>query len=288
MPNLEGNDRTGGPVHERQHGSLDALKGGSSRMGFTDLHIDLNSDLGESFGDWRMGMDEEVMRSITSSNVACGWHAGDPMVMLGTVCAARAAGVAVGAHPGYPDLMGFGRRSMACTPDELYAYTLYQAGALAAVCRSEGIELQHVKPHGAMYNQAAKDPRLAEAIARAVRALGEGVILMGLAGSAFEAASADAGVPFAAEAFVDRGYMPDGSLVPRGRPGAFIHDPEEAAARMVRLVKEGVVTAADGSELRLKAHSICVHGDNPDAVGMARTVRATLEREGIAVGPLRG
>ena len=288
MPNLEGNDRTGAPVHERQHGSLDALKGGSSRMGFTDLHIDLNSDLGESFGDWRMGMDEEVMRSITSSNVACGWHAGDPMVMLGTVRAARVAGVAVGAHPGYPDLMGFGRRSMACTPDELYAYTLYQAGALAAVCRSEGIELQHVKPHGAMYNQAAKDPRMAEAIARAVRALGEGVILMGLAGSAFEAASADAGVPFAAEAFVDRGYMPDGSLVPRGRPGAFIHDPEEAAARMVRLVKEGVVTAADGSELRLKAHSICVHGDNPDAVGMARTVRATLEREGIAVGPLRG
>ena len=243
---------------------------GSMGLNDIDLCIDLNSDLGESFGEWRMGMDEEVMKSISSSNVACGWHAGDPMVMLGTVRAARAAGVVVGAHPGYPDLMGFGRRSMACTPDELYAYTLYQAGALAAVCRSEGIELQHVKPHGAMYNQAAKEPKMAEAIARAVRALGEGIMLMGLA------------------AFVDRGYMPDGSLVPRGRPGAFIHDPEEAAARMVRLVKEGVVTAADGSELRLKAHSICVHGDSPDAVGMARTVRAALEGEGIAVRPLCG
>lgn len=250
--------------------------------------IDLNSDLGESFGAWKMGMDEEVMSSISSSNVACGWHAGDPMVMVKTVRAAKARGVAVGAHPGYPDLMGFGRRNMTCTPDELYAYTLYQAGALAAVCRSEGVELQHVKPHGAMYNQAAKDPRMAEAIARAVRAFGEGVILMGLAGSAFESAAAEAGVPFAAEAFVDRGYRPDGSLVPRSRPGAFIRDPKEAAARMVRLVKEGTVTAADGSTLRLKAHSICVHGDNPDAVEMARAVRAALEKEGIAVKALRG
>ena len=155
---------------------------GSMGLNDIDLCIDLNSDLGESFGDWRMGMDEEVMRSITSSNVACGWHAGDPVVMLGTVRAAKAAGVAVGAHPGYPDLMGFGRRSMACTPDELYAYTLYQSGALAAVCRSEGVELQHVKPHGAMYNQAAKDPRLAEAIARAVRALGEGIAVRPLRG----------------------------------------------------------------------------------------------------------
>ena len=250
--------------------------------------IDLNSDLGESFGGWKMGMDEEVMGSISSSNVACGWHAGDPMVMVKTVRAAKARGVAVGAHPGYPDLMGFGRRNMTCTPDELYAYTLYQAGALAAVCRSEGVELQHVKPHGAMYNQAAKDPRMAEAIARAVRALGEGVILMGLAGSAFESAAAEAGVPFASEAFVDRGYRPDGSLVPRSQPGAFIRDPKEAAARMVRLVKEGIVTAADGSPLRLKARSICVHGDNPDAVEMARAVRAALEKEGIAVKALRG
>ncbi len=250
--------------------------------------IDLNSDLGESFGDWKMGMDEDVMGSISSSNVACGWHAGDPVVMVKTVRAARARGVAVGAHPGYPDLMGFGRRNMICTPDELYAYTLYQAGALAAVCRAEGLELQHVKPHGAMYNQAAKDPKMAEAIVRAVRALGEGVMLMGLANSAFEAAAAEAGVPFAAEAFVDRGYMPDGSLVPRSQPGAFIHDPKEAAERMVKLVKEGIITAADGSELRLKAHSICVHGDNPDAVTMAGVVRAALEKEGIAVKPLRG
>ena len=249
--------------------------------------IDLNSDLGESFGDWKMGMDEDVMASISSSNVACGWHAGDAVVMVGTVRAAKARGVAVGAHPGYPDLMGFGRRAMTCTPNELYAYTLYQAGALAAVCRSEGLELQHVKPHGAMYNQAARDPKMAEAIARAVRALGGDVVLMGLAGSAFEAAAAEAGVPFAAEAFVDRGYMPDGSLIPRNQPGAFIHDPQTAAARMVRLVKEGKITAADGSELHFKAQSICVHGDNPEAVAMARTVRTVLEGEGIAIRPLR-
>ncbi len=249
--------------------------------------IDLNSDLGESFGDWKMGMDEDVMTSISSSNVACGWHAGDPLVMLKTVRAAKAKGTAVGAHPGYPDLMGFGRRNMTCTPEEIYAYTLYQTGALQAVCRSEGVELQHVKPHGAMYNQAAKDPKMALAIAKAVKAAGDGIILMGLANSAFEAAAAEAGVPFAAEAFVDRGYMPDGSLVPRNQPGAFIHDPDEAAARMVRLVKEGVIKTADGQELRLKAHSICLHGDNPEAVKMAQAVRATLEKNGITIKNLK-
>ncbi len=249
--------------------------------------IDLNSDLGESFGDWKMGMDEDVMTSISSSNVACGWHAGDPLVMLKTVRSAKAKGTAVGAHPGYPDLMGFGRRNMTCTPEEIYAYTLYQTGALQAVCRSEGVELQHVKPHGAMYNQAAKDPKMALAIAKAVKAAGDGIILMGLANSAFEAAAAEAGVPFAAEAFVDRGYMPDGSLVPRNQPGAFIHDPDEAAARMVRLVKEGVIKTADGQELRLKAHSICLHGDNPEAVKMAQAVRATLEKNGITIKNLK-
>ena len=249
--------------------------------------IDLNSDLGESFGDWKMGMDEEVMGSVSSSNIACGWHAGDASIMVKTVRLAKAQGVAVGAHPGYPDLLGFGRRNMTCTPDELYAYTLYQAGALAAICRSEGMELQHVKPHGAMYNQAAKDPKMAIAIARAVQVLGRDVILMGLAGSEFEKAAAELGIPFAAEAFVDRGYMPDGSLVPRNQPGAFIHDPNEAAKRMVRLVKEGVVPAADGSLLHMKAHSICVHGDNPEAVRMAQVVRTTLEENGIAVKNLR-
>jgi UPF0271 protein len=249
--------------------------------------IDLNSDLGESFGAWTMGMDAEVMAHISSSNIACGWHAGDAEVMVKTVRAAKARGVAVGAHPGYPDLLGFGRRNMACTADELYAYTLYQVGALKSVCESEGLELQHVKPHGAMYNQAAKDPKLAEAIVRAVRNAGKGIILLGLANSAFEGACAGLGVPFASEAFADRGYMPDGSLVPRSQPGAFIHDPDEAAARMVRLVKEGAVATPDGKELKLKAHSICMHGDNPEAVKMAEVVRAAMEKNGVAVKNLR-
>ena len=249
--------------------------------------IDLNSDLGESFGAWTMGMDEEVMNHISSSNIACGWHAGDPEVMLRTVRAAKARDVAVGAHPGYPDLLGFGRRNIACTPDEMCSYTLYQAGALAGICASEGVELQHIKPHGAMYNQAAKDPKLAAAIARAVKNLGSEIILVGLAGSAFEAAAAEQNVPFAAEAFADRGYMPDGSLVPRDKPGAFIHDPDEAAARMLKLVREGTIETPDGQTLKLKAHTICMHGDDPEAVKMAKIVKATLEKNGVSVKNLR-
>ncbi|MDR1482370.1 MAG: LamB/YcsF family protein [Synergistaceae bacterium] len=249
--------------------------------------IDLNSDLGESFGAWTMGMDAEVMTHISSSNVACGWHAGDAEVMVKTVRAAKAKGIAVGAHPGYPDLLGFGRRDMACTADEIYAYTLYQIGALKSICESEGLRLQHVKPHGAMYNQAAKDQKLAGAIVKAVRDAGGEIILLGLADSAFEKACAELGAPFAPEAFADRGYMPDGSLVPRSQPGAFIHDPDEAAARMVRLVKEGVIKTPDGQTLKLKARSICMHGDSPEAVKMAKTVRAAMEKNGIAVKNLR-
>ncbi|MDR2527472.1 MAG: LamB/YcsF family protein [Synergistaceae bacterium] len=249
--------------------------------------IDLNSDLGESFGAWSMGMDEEVMTHVTSSNVACGWHGGDAEVMLRTVRAATARGLAVGAHPGYPDLLGFGRRNMTCSPEELYVYTLYQVGALMGVCASEGVELQHVKPHGAMYNQAAKDPKLAESIVKAVKSLGGGIILMGLARSAFETAAAEQGVPFAAEAFADRGYMADGSLVPRSQPGAFIDDLDQAAARMLKLVKEGTVETPDGQTLKLEAHTICMHGDNPAAVRMAEVVKATLERNGVAVKNLR-
>ena len=249
--------------------------------------VDLNSDLGESFGAWTMGMDEDVMSHISSSNIACGWHAGDAWVMIRTVRAAKAKNVAVGAHPGYPDLMGFGRRNMTCTPDELYAYTIYQVGALMGVCASEGVELQHVKPHGAMYNQAAKDPKLAAAIARAVKSLGGGIILLGLAGSAYEAAAAELGVPFAAEAFADRGYMADGSLVPRDKPGAFIHAPEESAARMLKLVREGTVETPDGQVLKLKVHSICMHGDSPEAVKMAEVVKTTLEKNGVAVKNLK-
>ena len=249
--------------------------------------IDLNSDLGESFGAWKMGMDEEVMNHISSSNIACGWHGGDAEVMLRTVRAAKTRGVAIGAHPGYPDLLGFGRRNMTCTADEVYAYILYQVGALMGICASEGVELQHVKPHGAMYNQAAKDINLAMAIARAVKRLGGGIILMGLACSAFEAAAKEEGVPFAAEAFADRGYMADGSLVPRNQRGAFIHYPHEAAERMLTLVQEGTVKTPDGQELKLKAHTICLHGDNPDAVKMAEVIKYTLESNGVAVKNLR-
>jgi UPF0271 protein len=249
--------------------------------------VDLNSDLGESYGAWTLGMDEEVMNHISSSNIACGWHAGDAEVMLRTVRAAKARNVAVGAHPGYPDLLGFGRRNMTCTSDEIYAYIIYQVGAMMGVCASEGIELQHVKPHGAMYNQAAKDPKLAAAIARAVKNLGGGIILMGLAGSAFEVTAVEQGVPFAAEAFADRGYMSDGSLVPRDKPGAFIHDPNEAAARMLKLVREGTVDTPDGQTLKLKAHTICMHGDSPEAVKMAEVVKATLLKNGVTIKNLK-
>jgi UPF0271 protein len=227
------------------------------------------------------------MNHISSSNIACGWHAGDSEVMLHTVRAAKAKNVAVGAHPGYPDLLGFGRRNMTCTPDEMYAYTIYQVGALMGICASEGVELQHVKPHGAMYNQAAKDPKLAAAIARAIKNLGGGIILMGLANSAFETAAQEQGIPFAAEAFADRGYMADGSLVPRDKPGAFIHDPNEAAARMLKLVKEGTIETPDGQTLKLKAHTICMHGDSAEAVEMAKVVKAIMEKNGVEVKNLK-
>lgn len=249
--------------------------------------IDLNSDIGESFGAYCMGDDEAVMDAVTSANVACGFHAGDPLVMKKTIKNCAAKGVAVGAHPGYPDLVGFGRRNMKCTPEEEYADCLYQIGALSAFCRTNGLTLQHVKPHGAMYNQAAKDPGLARAIARAVKDSGENIILMGLANSEFENAAKEMGVPFAAEAFADRGYMPDGSLVPRSQPGAIIHDVEEAAKRVVRMVTEGTVGAVDGTVINFRPQSICMHGDTPEAVDMAKTVRRELEAAGVKVTNLK-
>jgi len=249
--------------------------------------IDLNSDLGESFGPWKMGMDREVLAHVSSATVACGFHAGDPSVMVKTVKAARDAGVAVGAHPGYPDLVGFGRRNMACSPDEVYADCLVQIGSLLAVCRAAGVRLQHVKPHGALYNQAAKNEALAEAVAFAVRDAGEGLILLGLANSLFEPAAAKAGIPFAAEAFADRSYQSDGSLTPRNQPNAVIHAPRLAAARVVQMATEGVVETADGQKIHFRPHSICLHGDNPEAVAMAAAVRAALAEAGVTVANLR-
>ena len=248
--------------------------------------VDLNSDLGESFGAWKMGQDADVLTFVSSANVACGFHASDPLVMKKTVEAAVKAGVAVGAHPGYPDLVGFGRRNMTCSPDELYSDTLYQIGALKAFCEAAGIKLQHVKPHGAMYNSAAKKIEEATALAQAVKDSGDGVILMGLAGSKFDEAAEKVGVPYAAEAFADRGYMNDGTLVPRKREGAFVKDVEVAAKRVIRMVKEGVVEAIDGTVVKLRPHSICLHGDSPTAVQMAQTLRKRLIEADIEIVPL--
>ena len=250
--------------------------------------IDLNSDIGESFGAYKMGDDVSVMDAVTSANVACGFHAGDPDVMKKTVALCREKKVAVGAHPGYPDLLGFGRRNMTCTPDEMYDYCLYQIGALKIFCKANGLALQHVKPHGAMYNQAAKNTELAKAVACAVRDAGSGfIILMGLANSEFEKAARKIKIPFAAEAFADRGYMPDGSLVPRSQPGAVIHDVDAAAKRVVRMAVDGTVEAVDGTVINFRPQSICMHGDTPEAVEMARAVRAALEAASVKVTNLK-
>ena len=249
--------------------------------------VDLNSDIGESFGVWTLGDDTRVLDHVTSANVACGFHAGDPHTMLQTVRAAHARGVAVGAHPGYPDLVGFGRRPMTCSPDEVYAFCLYQIGALAAVCRSEGVALCHVKPHGALYNQSCTDASLARAVARAVHDAAPDLILLGMAGTEHEAAAVEAGIPFAAEAFADRAYLPDGSLVPRSREGSVLHDPAAIAARVLQMVGDGTVEADGGSTIPLRVDSVCVHGDNPEACRVVEAVRSALDRAGVQVRPLR-
>jgi UPF0271 protein len=248
--------------------------------------IDMNSDLGEGFGAWSMGDDRAVLASVSSANIACGYHAGDPSIMRKTVKLCADCGVAVGAHVSYPDLVGFGRRNMACSPDEVYDCCLYQIGALDAFCGAQGVKLQHVKPHGALYNQAAKDRRLADAVACAVRDAGRGVILMGLAGSEFAPAAEAAGVKFASEAFADRAYLKDGSLMPRSREGAVIHDAALAARRVVQMATKGTVIADDGSEIQFRPDTICLHGDTAEAVEMARAVRRALEAAEVEIKPL--
>ena len=249
-------------------------------------HIDLNCDLGESFGAYTIGMDEKVIPFVTSANVACGFHAGDPLVMQRTVALCKQSGAAVGAHPGFPDLMGFGRRNMVVTPAEAKAYTQYQVGALAAFCKANGVPLQHVKPHGAFYNMAAKDLALATAIAEGVASVDSNLIFMGLAGSLMLTAAKAAGLRTASEVFADRAYQADGTLVPRSKPGAVIHDTDEAIARTIRMVKEGKVTAITGEEVEIAADSICVHGDNVSAVEFVKNIRARLEAEGVTLAPL--
>jgi UPF0271 protein len=239
--------------------------------------MDLNADLGESFGRWELGDDERLVEQITSANVACGFHAGDYLVMERTVALCRRAGVAVGAQPGYPDLLGFGRRAMAFEPDEVESMVRYQIGALEAFCRAHGVELHHVKPHGALYNQAAGDPALAAAIATAAARFSRSLLLYGLASSTPMAqAAADAGIRFVPEAFADRRYLRDGSLQPRSEAGSLITDPTQAATQAASIAVDGAVTAVDGSRVPIRAETICCHGDTPGAVEIATAVRAAL------------
>jgi UPF0271 protein len=249
--------------------------------------IDLNADLGESFGAYRMGADAEVLAFVTSANVACGFHAGDPTVIDRTVEGAVRAGVAVGAHPGHWDLRGFGRRIIAVDPEEVVADIVYQVGALAGFAVSHGTRLTHVKPHGALYNQAVGDERLAAAVARGVARVGRDLILVGLASSGIMRRAAEAeGLRFAAEAFADRVYEKDGTLRSRGVTGAVMTDPQTVAAQAVRIARDGVVTAADGTEVRVQADTLCLHGDTPNAVALARAVRGALQAAGVAVRAL--
>ncbi|MGI5959523.1 MAG: LamB/YcsF family protein [Massiliimalia sp.] len=250
------------------------------------LKIDLNCDLGESFGNYTIGMDEEVIPFISSANIACGWHASDPVIMGKTVKKAKEFGVAVGAHPGFLDLMGFGRRNMTITPQEAREYVTYQVGALYAFCRREGIPLQHVKPHGALYNMAAKDRELALAICQGLRDFDPNVILLALSGSQMVTAAKEVGIPVAQEVFADRAYEDDGSLVARSKPGAVIHDPDVAIARVIRMVTEGKVTSIHGNDIDLKPDSVCVHGDNREALAFVQKIRQTLEQNDIQICPL--
>lgn len=245
--------------------------------------IDLNSDLGESFGSYTLGMDEALLAVLSSANVACGFHAGDPSVMRNTVSAANRLGVGIGAHPGYPDLQGFGRREMKVSQQEAADLTTYQLGALYAFVRAAGGELQHIKPHGALYNTACKDPALAEAIVRAARAFSRELIVLAPKKSCFYDAASALGQPFAAEFFADRAYEADGGLVSRAKPGAVITDAEVCCARVLRMVQNGTVECADGTVISMECASVCVHGDNAHALDVAKAIRGTLEAHGVNV-----
>ena len=247
--------------------------------------MDLNSDLGEGYGAWRMGDDAAMLGIVSSANVACGFHAGDPLTILSTLREAARRGVAVGAHVSYPDRVGFGRRKMDVTPAELEADVVYQIGALQGLAAAAGTRVTYVKPHGALYNTIAEDAAQGDAVIAGIRAVDPALILMGLAGASILGRARAAGLTVAAEAFADRGYTATGALVSRREPGAVLHDPEQVAERMLRLATEGAIEAADGSLLRLDAQSICVHGDNPAAVAMAARIRDRLVAAGVAIAP---
>ncbi|MCS7173274.1 MAG: LamB/YcsF family protein [Armatimonadetes bacterium] len=248
--------------------------------------VDLNCDLGESFGVWRLGEDEAVLPVITSANLPCGMHAGDPVEMTRAVRRCRAYGVAVGAHPGYPDLVGFGRRKIPMQPEELTAYCLYQIGALEAIARSEGASLQHIKLHGALYNAAALEETVARAVVEAVQRAYADRILVVLAGSVLERIARGAGLRVAREAFCDRAYRRDGTLVPREEPGSLLVEPFAVASRAVRLAYGEPIETADGGQVVVEADTLCIHGDTPGAGQLARAVRAALEEAHVTVLPM--
>lgn len=245
--------------------------------------IDLNADIGESYGGYTIGMDSEIIGNITSANIACGFHAGDPLVLNQTLKMAKENNVAVGAHPGYPDLMGFGRRNMKCTTDEIKNYVLYQLGAFYAFTKVHKLDIQHVKPHGAMYNTAAVNIKQAMAIAKAVKSFDPNIILLSLAGSKMIEAAQEVGIEYASEFFVDRAYEDDGTLVARGKHGAMITDDSIAIERIVRMVRTGKVETINGNDIDIKADSICVHGDNLHAVNFVNSINKRLKEENIEI-----
>ena len=247
------------------------------------MKIDLNCDLGESFGNYKIGMDEEVIKFISSANIACGFHASDPLVMEKTVALAKENGVKVGAHPGFPDLVGFGRRNMNVSPAELKAMVMYQVGALAAFCKARDVKMNHVKPHGAMYNMAAKDIKLALAIAEGIAQVDDSLILLGLSGSQLLKAAQEIGLKSAAEVFADRAYEEDGSLVARTKAGAVIADENQVIERVIKMIKLGKVQTITGKEIEIKPDSICVHGDNPKALNFVKLIRQRLTQENIKI-----
>ena len=249
-------------------------------------NIDLNSDVGESFGNYKLGLDEAVIPLISSANIACGFHGGDPGVMRRTVALAKAKGVAVGAHPGLPDLLGFGRRSMDVSQEEIQDYVTYQIGALQAFAASQGVSLAHVKPHGALYNMAVANPQIWESVAGAMAAVDSNLILFVLGGrdaASIRAMGERRGIRIAFEFFADRAYNPDGSLVSRRQPGAVIRDHDLAAQRVLKMAAEGKVACVDGSEIELTAHTVCVHGDNPAALQLVERIRDTLAANGVEI-----
>lgn len=245
--------------------------------------IDINSDVGESFGSWTVGADAELFPLLSSANVACGFHGGDPRVMERTVLTLADLGVAIGAHPGFPDLVGFGRREMSLSPDELRTDVMYQIGALKAFCDAAGVALHHVKPHGAMYNMAAKDEVMATAIARGIALAAPDALVYAQDGSALARAADDAGLRVAYEVFADRAYLADGRLAPRSRPDAMLHDPLEVADRVIRMTRGEPIRTVDGDPIVVRADTVCIHSDTPAAVAMAKALRGALDAAGITV-----